>query len=218
MIFINGEDGPFSNDMPGGYGRNAADKLMQALEAATNAGEPSALESLEKICVQYTPADKPTFFDAFAFAQQQILHLSAGENGLTLETLAKLYLGNRKLAEQILQALDLNEDGEIDAVEYCAFILFSDDAVSLIGETFSAFADSQESVLLDAEKQQHLQEIACWLKAEHPSKASGEISPICSTMADLAIETFPTMTRITLESIMRQCRLKERYQEFLALS
>ncbi len=218
---IDGERGPYSVEEDGGYGKNAACNLINIQEQAFKAleqGNPKPINQLRQSIIRYSAPNKLAYNDVFAFVQQQIHYFNPNNPSgtLNLDALTRIFLGNQELARQYLLVVDRNADGEIDAVDYSAFILFCDDASNLIADTMLAYSNSNEEALFDDAAKEELNWVASWIRTQYPTEANGQITPLASAAADLAVLNFPIFVGVTLDAIREQLKLSERYQAFQA--
>ncbi len=219
---ITGDHGPFSLEEPGGYGRNASHNFMQMERAALSAleeGNRLLIEELQQTTIRYTPASQPAFHDAFAFAEAEIARFDeATRDGmLDLDELAGLFGSNRDFAEQCLKVLDRDNSRRIGVVEYAAFILFSDDAASLIADTLEAFDSTGSDALFADADREELKAMAHQFREHYPTTANGEVTPMGRLVADMSILKLSTFAGVTIDGIIRNLKLVERYEQYKAL-
>ncbi len=214
-VTIDGLEGPNTLDMPGGYGKNASHNLMlfevQALDALDETGRHRLLE----MTLRYTPAEQLAFDNAFAFAEAEIDRLKTHPEAVTLdrEALIRLFGGNEAFADQYLHVADRNGDGQVDVLEYTAFLLFSDDASNLIAGTLDAFC-TPGSPLYDEHAQTELSTMAAQFRSNFPTQLDGAVTPAGRLVSDVAVLSLPTFTGFTLDRLLETLQLETRYATY----
>jgi hypothetical protein len=106
---------------PGAAGYNAAYQQQQ-LSRQT----PGWFNQQTAAPVQYTQSNNPNFWDAFGYANSTLGYYGDGKTQLNQQDLSEAFKANPYEAQQMLTALDMNNDQNVNELELAAYTLLSD--------------------------------------------------------------------------------------------
>jgi hypothetical protein len=220
---INGQNGPLGiprphetyetnpQYMPGARGFNAAYNQL-------NQQNNDWFNQTQNNSVQYTSAQKPSYWDAFGYGSRQVQHYSDGKATLNLQDVQEAFKTNQHQAQSVLNALDVDGDCGLNDVEMATFTLLSDSPGSILWNVTQAnknnpnYPNRLQLTQLEDELKRALQFDNQGNPVSRP--ADGRIDPADRELLNKAMALVPDLVRATVQEMRRSLNLDGSYSQY----